>query len=257
MVQTEKPHVWNCGAEDWPPQIATGRLVQWQHCSHESHARTKGHLAQRCTKEMRRSTRRLKDEWFQKRKEIIRLYQRAVWSIRKRVRPSQLQRRHHPADRTRRENAALERTFLWTPQSTLWGRHHSPGELRAISSPRRTKCTTKSEGRQRCHLKPTKRQVSRRGRTSWRDFGDCKLQEQLHLLILLIWKTETTPKQFRYAEIVTIFKNKGSKADCSNYRGVSLLSVVGKILTKILQISNHEDCHRQNHLRVTVWLPQC
>ena len=64
--------------------------------------------------------------------------------------------------------------------------------------------------------------------------GGCKLQEQLHLLILLIWKTETTPKQFRNAEIVTIFKNKGTKADCSNYRGVSLLSVAGKILTKIL-----------------------
>ena len=37
------------------------------------------------------------------------------------------------------------------------------------------------------------------------------------------------PQDFHDALIVTIYKNKGNKADCGNYRGISLLSIAGKI----------------------------
>ena len=37
------------------------------------------------------------------------------------------------------------------------------------------------------------------------------------------------PEDFPDALIVTIYKNKGSKANCENYRGIFLLSVAGKI----------------------------
>ena len=42
------------------------------------------------------------------------------------------------------------------------------------------------------------------------------------------------PDDFRDALIVALYKNKGSKSDCGNYRGISLLSVAGKIFARIL-----------------------
>ena len=60
------------------------------------------------------------------------------------------------------------------------------------------------------------------------------LAEQLYKLLSSIWETEEVPQQFKDANIVTIWKRKGSKSDCSNYRGVSLLAIAGKILGRVL-----------------------
>ena len=35
------------------------------------------------------------------------------------------------------------------------------------------------------------------------------------------------------AKIVTLYKNKGGSSDCNNYRGISLLSIVGKVYTRV------------------------
>ena len=55
----------------------------------------------------------------------------------------------------------------------------------------------------------------------------------LHALLLKVWEEEELPSELRDALIVTIFK-KGDKADCGNYRGISLLSTTGKVLARIL-----------------------
>ena len=62
--------------------------------------------------------------------------------------------------------------------------------------------------------------------------GPCS-QKKLHRLFSLIWTPESIPDDLRDALIVTIFK-RGDKTVCENYRGISLLSIAGKILARIL-----------------------
>ena len=42
------------------------------------------------------------------------------------------------------------------------------------------------------------------------------------------------PDDFHDALIVSLYKKKGSKSDCGNYRGISLLSVTGKIFARVI-----------------------
>ena len=42
------------------------------------------------------------------------------------------------------------------------------------------------------------------------------------------------PEDFLDALIVALYKNKGSKEDCGNYRGISLLSIAGKTVARII-----------------------
>ena len=55
----------------------------------------------------------------------------------------------------------------------------------------------------------------------------------LEQLFSVIWQEEIVPRQWRDGLIVTIFK-KGDREDPGNYRGITLLSVVGKVFCKIL-----------------------
>ena len=64
-------------------------------------------------------------------------------------------------------------------------------------------------------------------------YGGLGLQKKLHELIVYIWRTEQIPQNWKDANIVPIFK-KGSRKECGNYRGISLLSVAGKILARII-----------------------
>ena len=58
--------------------------------------------------------------------------------------------------------------------------------------------------------------------------------EAFHDVLQSIWSEEDMPEDFCDALIVSLYKKKGSKSDCGNYRGISLLSVAGKIFARIL-----------------------
>ena len=60
------------------------------------------------------------------------------------------------------------------------------------------------------------------------------LTEKLHQLFVLMWQQETIPQEFKDASLIHLYKQKGNHQVCDNHRGISLLSVVGKTLARIL-----------------------
>jgi sorting nexin-29 len=63
--------------------------------------------------------------------------------------------------------------------------------------------------------------------------GGGTLHSEIHKLIMLIWNKEELPHQWKESIVVPINKN-GDKTDCSNYRGISLLSTSYKILSNVI-----------------------
>ena len=55
----------------------------------------------------------------------------------------------------------------------------------------------------------------------------------LEQLFSVVWLEENVPRQWREGLIVNLFK-KGDREDLGNYRGITLLSVVGKVFRKVL-----------------------
>ena len=62
--------------------------------------------------------------------------------------------------------------------------------------------------------------------------GGRKIHSELHKLINPAWNKEELPKDWK--QLITVPNYKGNKIDCSNYRGILLLSTTYKILTNIL-----------------------
>ena len=56
----------------------------------------------------------------------------------------------------------------------------------------------------------------------------------LHGLFVSIWQHGQVPQEFKDALIVHLYKNKGDRKNCDNHRGISLLSIAGKILAKVV-----------------------
>jgi hypothetical protein len=63
--------------------------------------------------------------------------------------------------------------------------------------------------------------------------GGRTICSKIHKLINSIWNKEELHEQWKESIIVPVYK-KGDKTDCSNYRGISLLSTTYKILSNIL-----------------------
>jgi hypothetical protein len=63
--------------------------------------------------------------------------------------------------------------------------------------------------------------------------GKPALLQPLHDLLCLGWDQRYIPQDMRDANIVTLYKSKGDRSDCNNYRGISLLSIVGKAFARV------------------------
>ena len=65
-------------------------------------------------------------------------------------------------------------------------------------------------------------------------YGGSGMMRALMLLFNVIWKVEMVPDDWKRGAIFPIYKNKGARTDIGNYRGITLLSVVGKMFEAII-----------------------
>ena len=73
------------------------------------------------------------------------------------------------------------------------------------------------------------------------------IRSQLTSLFQTTWNQEHLPQELRDATIVHIHKRKGNHQSCDNHRGISLLSIVAKILAHVL-LNHFLDRLEQGHL---------
>ena len=64
--------------------------------------------------------------------------------------------------------------------------------------------------------------------------GDPLVAKKLTELFHIMWRKEAIPQELKDATIIHLFKRKGDAQVCDNHRGISLLSVAGKILARVL-----------------------
>ena len=67
----------------------------------------------------------------------------------------------------------------------------------------------------------------------YKEGGDA-VQVKLNELLQQFWKESSVPQDFKDANIIHLYKNKGDRASCDNHRGISLLNVVGKIMARVI-----------------------
>ena len=64
--------------------------------------------------------------------------------------------------------------------------------------------------------------------------GGTALTGKLLTLVQIIWEKESVPQDFKDASIIHLYKRKGHRQACDNHRRISLLSIAGKIVAKVL-----------------------
>ena len=64
-------------------------------------------------------------------------------------------------------------------------------------------------------------------------YGGKSALKWIHRVVLCVWRNEEIPDDWKKAIIVPLFK-KGDRSCCENWRGISLLSALGKVFSQIL-----------------------
>jgi len=64
--------------------------------------------------------------------------------------------------------------------------------------------------------------------------GGKPLLTVLFRIFTICWNRRCLLDDFRDTKIITLYKNKGDRRDCNNYRGISLLCIAGKDFARLL-----------------------
>ena len=64
--------------------------------------------------------------------------------------------------------------------------------------------------------------------------GGDSLAEWMTIIMNAVWVNKSLPHDWKRGIILPFWKNKGDKLVCSNHRGITLLSIPGKLNTRIL-----------------------
>jgi hypothetical protein len=67
----------------------------------------------------------------------------------------------------------------------------------------------------------------------------------LHRVIVAVWNGGKAPVEWKRALIVPLYKGKGDRKAADNYRGVSLLSIPGKVYTSIIMQRVYQQADKQ------------
>ena len=76
--------------------------------------------------------------------------------------------------------------------------------------------------------------------TAMNNFGVCCLTR----VCQVTWKTGEVPKQWQTSVLIRIHK-KGDKKECTNYKDISLLCLLGKVNAKCLEKRRRETVEPQ------------
>ena len=82
------------------------------------------------------------------------------------------------------------------------------------------------------------------------------IAEWLWDIVNKCWTEQIFHQDWKLAEVVPLYKNKGKRSECGNYRGISLLSVPGKTFASVIlngckdaldQVLREEQCGFPDH----------
>ena len=80
--------------------------------------------------------------------------------------------------------------------------------------------------------------------------GACSIVEPISHIVNISIITETVPRDFKRAEVVPMFK-KGSKLDAGNYRPVSILPILSKVLERAINVQLTDFLEKNSLLHVS------
>ena len=80
------------------------------------------------------------------------------------------------------------------------------------------------------------------------------IAEWLWDIVNKCWTGENLPQDWKLAEVVSLYKSKGKRSKCGNYRGISLLSVPGKVFVSIILNRSRIKDHLRSLMTIVVYV---